>query len=551
MADIEVRKSKVIVINRIFSGDFLSQGENLGHEIVNIFKSDPIKEEHNGKYYIYLMSDGNIPYEHQGEDIDAMFMGHGEGKHAMELTSMASGLQSILKVDLKGFREGQKEINFLFLELLSKEYLPEILQEEQQQQFETYKKWILTSAFLDYKKQKEGFNKTDLEELEKAYNALKDLANSISKKGINKSKRESLSKFVSQGYLAKAILWRAEHIHQLYYIIENQIYYGGIRLDKLFQNNNENKYGMSIYVTYTAKTHCKVEEQNEFFKKSYYLIDKNTRELEGIQTGRDAVSPQSSATYYYSDDTVFDEIVSLKKDFNDPVGHYEESDVDDTFSFMTITRKEYDELAYSNLFAYFFEKYPQLLQKIVNEKEKERNLQIHTVNAESSRKLKDSKQEQDLESSQDIEAEGKSESTKCLYREKKNIDILIVGDDYTIVIENKVKSKLNGLKYDANNQVFSTQLDKYKSWVEKEYPNFQHIYWIFAPEYNKIDEKYRKDYKLITYTDLHEWFKSEKGVCNEDKYFDDFLKALLYHKGNDNHFEEVNRKRLKNLIGNL
>ena len=551
MTDIKVKECEVAVINRIFSGDFLSQGENLGHEIVNIFKSDPREGVHEGKYCIYLMSDGNIPDNHQEEHIDAMFMGHGEGKHAMELTSMAIDLQSVLKVDLKGFSEGQKEINFLFLELLSKEYLPEILQEEQREQFKTYEKWILTSDFLNYRNQKEGFNEDDLKELENAYKGLEFLADDISKKGINKPKKESLSKFVSQGYLAKAICWRAEHIHQLHYIIENQIYYGNVRLDKLFQNNNENKYGMSIYVTYTAKEHCKVKEQKDVIKNSYYLIDKKTRGLEGIQTDRDAVSPQRSATYYYSDDTVFDEIVSLKKDFNDPVGHYEESDVDDTFSFMTITRKEYDELAYSNLFAYFFEKYPQLLQKIVDEKEKERNLHILTVNAESSRKLKDSKQEQDLESSQDIEAEGKSESTKCLYREKKNIDILIVGNDYTIVIENKVKSKLNGLKYDANNQVFSTQLDKYKSWVEKEYPNFQHIYWIFAPEYNKIDEKYRKDYKLITYTDLHEWFKSEKGVCNKDKYFDDFLKALLYHKGNDNHFEEVNRKRLKNLIENL
>ena len=38
MTDIKVKECEVAVINRIFSGDFLSQGENLGHEIVNIFK---------------------------------------------------------------------------------------------------------------------------------------------------------------------------------------------------------------------------------------------------------------------------------------------------------------------------------------------------------------------------------------------------------------------------------------------------------------------------------------------------------------------------------
>ena len=44
--------SKVIILSRMYAGDYLK--ENIGHEVINLFKSD------NGNNYIYVNKDGKI-----------------------------------------------------------------------------------------------------------------------------------------------------------------------------------------------------------------------------------------------------------------------------------------------------------------------------------------------------------------------------------------------------------------------------------------------------------------------------------------------------------
>lgn len=46
--------NRTIIINKMYAGKYLETGENIGHEIINLFKSD------NGKHYIYLNSQGTI-----------------------------------------------------------------------------------------------------------------------------------------------------------------------------------------------------------------------------------------------------------------------------------------------------------------------------------------------------------------------------------------------------------------------------------------------------------------------------------------------------------
>ena len=46
--------SREIIINKMYVGDYLSEGDNIGHEIINLYKAD------NGKNYIYLNSQGAI-----------------------------------------------------------------------------------------------------------------------------------------------------------------------------------------------------------------------------------------------------------------------------------------------------------------------------------------------------------------------------------------------------------------------------------------------------------------------------------------------------------
>ena len=55
----------VIVLNRMFSGDYLK--ENIGHEVINLFKAD------NGKHYLYLNALGSFYKKWEGR-IKTMLM---------------------------------------------------------------------------------------------------------------------------------------------------------------------------------------------------------------------------------------------------------------------------------------------------------------------------------------------------------------------------------------------------------------------------------------------------------------------------------------------
>lgn len=46
--------SREIIINKMYVGAYLSEGDNIGHEIINLYKAD------DGKNYIYLNSQGTI-----------------------------------------------------------------------------------------------------------------------------------------------------------------------------------------------------------------------------------------------------------------------------------------------------------------------------------------------------------------------------------------------------------------------------------------------------------------------------------------------------------
>ena len=47
------KMSNEIIINRMFSGGYLDDEDNIGHEIINIYKDD------NGNKYIYLLAGGD------------------------------------------------------------------------------------------------------------------------------------------------------------------------------------------------------------------------------------------------------------------------------------------------------------------------------------------------------------------------------------------------------------------------------------------------------------------------------------------------------------
>ena len=188
-------------------------------------------------------------------------------------------------------------------------------------------------------------------------------------------------------------------------------------------------------------------------------------------------------------------------------------------NFLQLIKKEDDELSFSNMLAYYFQSNKQLFAKfekvVLNIKNPDTNFEIA--------------------------------------REEDNIDLLIRGDKNVIVIENKIKSKINGLKYDIEGTLVQTQLGKYHNIVEnmindKNDSSYgkKPYYFIFSPNYNNIDTQKIKDskgYETIKYNKIHKFFEENKI---NDKYFNDFVNAMYKHtKPIDNDlYEDMKQKFL-------
>ena len=117
---------------------------------------------------------------------------------------------------------------------------------------------------------------------------------------------------------------------------------------------------------------------------------------------------------------------------------------------------------------------------------------------------------------------------------KGRIDLFSSKDDVYLVIENKIKSKINGRKENGY------QLKFYKSAIKEKYKNSKFMGIILVPNYNKdlIENEagYRdvqNDYTIVTYQKLSAFFKSIKEDKLDDenarRYFEDFKNALYIH----------------------
>ena len=144
-------------------------------------------------------------------------------------------------------------------------------------------------------------------------------------------------------------------------------------------------------------------------------------------------------------------------------------------------------------------------------------------------------------------------------REEGHIDLLISDKNNVIVIENKIKSGINGIKYDIYGEEIGSQLlDYYEyvngrkkqkmnnktQYVEDEYltnkfKNKNKVFFIFAPDYNKIDtEKINyipSTYKIIPYSKIFEFYDKYRETYGSSTsspiilYYWEFLYAIQKH----------------------
>ena len=381
-----------------------------------------------------------------------------------------------------------------------------------------------------------------------------------------------------------------------------KVTYGGNTLDKIFNCNEHYKYENPIYATFKAKKIIKVNKNKRIFIvkdpiENYILeqIKKENEEIININKNCNNdiletyenkegeiktriikqynlnLSKQSLKQYItngaYGKDKDFQDVYKniqnaiIKKDVfwqnNEEIKTYNQMKEKELIvtgsnknNFIGILRQEYDELIYTNLFFHIFKSNPQLFCNFAK-----KILKIGTqLNPTNLR----------------------------LVREEGNIDLLM--DDNTennetlIVIENKIKSGINGIRHDENGTEVGNQLCKYalytfgkrvKSGSDKHgytyedfsknecniknYKDYKNRYfYIFAPKYKQFNKesinenikkylcnidckgkrlytKYaegtdqitKKDieqvsYQVITYDDIYDFFKDYK--FEKEKY---------------------------------
>ena len=110
-----------IILNRMYTGDYLDEASNLGHEIINLFQPD-----NKDFYYVYLMSDGTYPAD-QSKNIDAIYFTKSVSDDCVEVLSVATGISRVFDPPSE-FRcfvggGGKKELDHLFYDLLCEEKL--------------------------------------------------------------------------------------------------------------------------------------------------------------------------------------------------------------------------------------------------------------------------------------------------------------------------------------------------------------------------------------------------------------------------------------------
>lgn len=199
----------------------------------------------------------------------------------------------------------------------------------------------------------------------------------------------------------------------------------------------------------------------------------------------------------------------------------------DKSNFIDLIDKQNAETTYSNLFKHIFESDSELFKKFAKDV-----LEINDI----------------------------SENYK-VEREEGHIDLLITDKNNIIVIENKIKSGINGVKYDIHGDIIGSQLNEYYQYVKK-YKKKNEWFFIFAPDYNQINTdkiKYipKNIYKIIPYSRIYKFFDNlsyEDSVRYSHKiqYFYEFIYAIEKHINSlDNALEiETHKKFIRKIRNN-
>lgn len=293
----------------------------------------------------------------------------------------------------------------------------------------------------------------------------------------------------------------------------DEIKYAGASLKQIFEDNiYHGETDPGVYCTYKANKIRLPKSGTRIIvtiDKDFKSNDDNVR-LIRLHSKVKAINPQTGRKYFFQeeDPKAYSELQELLDNDN----YWESENTTERIisdgstskiapTFLEIIRKEDDELVFSNLLAYYFQYNRAVFQKFAKE--------ILGITDFAPR-------------------------FELIRESNNNIDLWIEDEKHVLVIENKIKSGLNGLKDDNY-----SQLNKYQEYTEELISNPESesygkkgYYFIFTPNYNQIDtSKYnlKNPYKTINYSTIYNFFYDNAVNFMDEKFFSDFLKGLKNH----------------------
>ena len=218
-------------------------------------------------------------------------------------------------------------------------------------------------------------------------------------------------------------------------------------------------------------------------------------------------------------------------------------------NFMNVIGLEDSEIAFSNMISYFFSKYPALFNAFLRQYYKKTMNPIQI----------------------DI-------TKMTVEREKNRIDIYITDGTWHIIIENKIKSGINGVEKQKNSEgKYESQLSKYIQSLKNLKPEKENNEngdtpkgvdeknircYLFLPRYAtskiKLDDfKDGDKYKIVNYKMLWDFFAQYLPTIkfqneNEKLFYSFFLDAMSKHtKEHDTDIVERMQRRFMDRINDL
>ncbi|MDD6337787.1 MAG: PD-(D/E)XK nuclease family protein [Lentisphaeria bacterium] len=328
----------------------------------------------------------------------------------------------------------------------------------------------------------------------------------------------------------------------------DNILYGGKSLVEIFQFNNPNDR-QHVLVSFKAKDFRFSNTDNNkridiFYNNSQdgnnsqEITEENCREMGGNlprQTLKTYFSRKKEKKENNKNYTKLKRIIendmlwsSNKKQDWSIKGNNATNNIETPY-FIKVIGKEDDEIVFSNLIYYYFNK-RDILNKFISEVLKRIDNRIKEVDC-------------------DYE----------IYREKMHIDILVEDTNQVIVIENKIKAKIHGNKNDGTSQLTS-YYKEVNGMIKEEIENKQRekdperFFFIFVPDYKKasiekqLNNDIEKQYKLVSYGEIYKFFRK----IIDEKYIDEFCVAMERHTKKsypDDLFVENLNKFLKRIQG--